>query len=54
MIITERASLEALRDLIEDASLTLETTPDQNGISRCRETLAAAILLANDIVRGYR
>lgn len=52
----DRASLEALRDLIADASLTLETTPDlpQNRTASCRESLAAALALANDLIKQLR
>jgi hypothetical protein len=51
----ERASLEALRDLIEDARLTLETTPDlpQNRTASCRESLAAALALADDLLKQH-
>jgi len=39
----DRASLESLRDLVADASLMLETSPDlpQNRTANCRESLAA-------------
>ena len=49
----ERASLEALRDLIEDTDVTLETTPDlpQNRTAHCRENLRAALALADDILK---
>lgn len=52
----DRASLEALRDLIADASLTLETTPDlpQNRTASCRESLAAALALAEDLLKQHR
>jgi hypothetical protein len=51
----ERASLEALRDLIADAKLTLETTPDlpQNRTANCRESLAAALALAEDLLHQH-
>jgi hypothetical protein len=51
----ERASLEALRDLIADAKLTLETTPDlpQNRTASCRESLTAALALAEDLLRQH-
>lgn len=49
---TDRSSLQALRDLIEQASLLLETTPDlpQNRMAACREDLAAALALADDLL----
>jgi len=52
----DRASLEALRNLIADASLTLETTPDlpQNRTASCRESLAAALALAEDLLKQHR
>ena len=52
----DRASLESLRDLIADASLTLETSPDlpQNRTANCRETLAAALALAEDVLKQHR
>jgi hypothetical protein len=42
----DRASLEALRNLIADASLTLETTPDlpQNRTASCRGPLCSPCL----------
>ena len=52
----DRASLESLRDLIADASLTLETSPDlpQNRTANCRESLAAALALADDLLKQHR
>jgi hypothetical protein len=52
----DRASLETLRDLIADASLTLETTPDlpQNRTASCRESLTAALALADDLLKQSR
>jgi hypothetical protein len=52
----DRASLEALRNLISDARLTLETTPDlpQNRTSSCRESLASALALADDLLKQHR
>jgi hypothetical protein len=52
----DRASLESLRDLIADASLTLETTPDlpQNRTASCRESLAAALALSEDLLKQLR
>jgi hypothetical protein len=50
------ASLVALRNLIADASLTLETTPDlpQNRTASCRESLATALALADDLIKHLR
>lgn len=52
----DRASLEALRDLIADASLTLETVPDlpQNRTAATRESLTAALALAEDLLTQHR
>jgi hypothetical protein len=52
----DRASLETLRDLIADASLTLETSPDlpQNRTANCRESLTAALALAEDLLKQHR
>ncbi|HLH17622.1 MAG TPA: hypothetical protein VKX45_10395 [Bryobacteraceae bacterium] len=48
----ERSSLEALRDLIADTDLTLETTPElpQNRTAHCRENLRAALALVDDML----
>lgn len=53
---TDRASLIALRELIADTDLTLETTPDlpQNRTAHCRENLRAAIALADDLLKQSR
>jgi hypothetical protein len=52
----DRASLRALRDLIADTDLTLETIPDlpQNRTAHCRENLRAALALADDLLRQSR
>lgn len=52
----DRASLLALRDLIADTDLTLETTPDlpQNRTAHCRENLRAALALADDLIKQQR
>jgi hypothetical protein len=52
----DRVSLETLRDLISDASLTLETSPDlpQNRTANCRESLMAALALADDLLKQHR
>ena len=50
---TDRSSLLALRDLIADTDLTLETIPDlpQNRTAHCRENLRAALALAEDLLK---
>src|SRR5690348_5394861 len=50
---SDRASLVALRELIADTDLTLETTPDlpQNRTAHCRENLRAALALADDLIK---
>ena len=52
----DRDSLVALRDLIADTDLTLETTPDlpQNRTAHCRENLRAALALADDLLKQSR
>ena len=52
----DRASLIALRDLIADTDLTLETIPDlrQNRTAHCRENLRAALALADDLIKQQR
>ena len=53
---TDRSSLLALRDLIADTDLTLETIPDlpQNRTAHCRENLRAALALADDLIKQQR
>jgi hypothetical protein len=53
---SDRASLVALRELIADTDLTLETTPDlpQNRTAHCRENLRAALALADDLLKHSR
>lgn len=53
---SDRASLLALRDLIADTDLTLETIPDlpQNRTVHCRENLRAALALADDLIKQQR
>jgi hypothetical protein len=53
---TDRASLIALRELIADTDLTLETIPDlpQNRTAHCRENLRAALALAEDLIKQQR
>src|SRR5271170_2624954 len=50
---SDRASLVALRELIADTDLTLETIPDlpQNRTAHCRENLRAALALADDLLK---
>jgi len=52
----DRASLQALRELIADTDLTLETIPDlpQNRTAHCRENLRAALALVDDITKQLR
>jgi hypothetical protein len=53
---SDRASLLALRTLIADADLILETTPDlpQNPTTCCRENLRAALALTDDLLKQQR
>jgi hypothetical protein len=53
---SDRASLVALRELITDTDLTLETIPDlpQNRTAHCRENLRAALALADDLIKQQR
>jgi len=53
---SDRASLVALRDLIADTDLTLETIPGlpQNRTAHCRENLRAALALADDLIKQQR
>ena len=53
---SDRSSLLALRDLIADTDLTLETIPDlpQNRTAHCRENLRAALALADDLIKQRR
>src|SRR5437899_11360707 len=50
---SDRRSLQALRNLISEADLILETTPPlpQNRTSVCRENLRAALALADDLLK---
>jgi hypothetical protein len=52
----DKSSLLALRDLIADTDLTLETIPDlpQNRTAHCRENLRAALALADDLIKQLR
>jgi hypothetical protein len=53
---SDRSSLLALRELIADTNLTLETIPHlpQNRTAHCRENLRAALALANDLLKQSR
>lgn len=53
---SDRASLEALKSIISEVDLILETTPDlpQNRTARSRELLAAALHLADDLLKQQR
>jgi len=53
---SDRSSLIALRELIADTDLTLETIPDlpQNRTAHCRENLRAALALAEDLLKQQR
>jgi len=53
---SDRASLVALRELVADTDLTLETIPDlpQNRTAHCRENLRAALALADDLLKQGR
>jgi hypothetical protein len=49
---TDRSSLQALRNLIAEADLILESTPPlpQNRTAAARENLRAALALADDLI----
>jgi hypothetical protein len=53
---SDRSSLEALRNLILQADLILETTPPlpQNRTAACRESLWAAVAIADDLLKHSR
>jgi len=53
---TDRSSLEALRNLILEADLILETTPPlpQNRTAACRESLRGAVAIADDLIKHSR
>jgi hypothetical protein len=52
----DRTSLQALRSLIAETDLILETTPKlpQNRTASCRENLRAALALADDLIKQTR
>jgi hypothetical protein len=49
----DRSSVQALRNLISDMDLILETTPElpQNRTACCRENLKAALALVDDLIQ---
>jgi len=53
---SDRASLQALRNIISEVDLILETTPDlpQNRMGRSRELLRAALTLTDDLISENR
>jgi len=53
---SDRSSLLALRNLIADTDLTLETIPNlpQNRTAHCRENLRTALALVNDLIKQQR
>ena len=53
---SDRSSLQALKNLISDTDLILETTPDlpQNRTACCRENLRAALALTDDLLKQQR
>lgn len=53
---SDRSSLEALRNLILQTDLILETTPPlpQNRTAACRESLRAAVAIADDLLKHSR
>jgi hypothetical protein len=52
----DRDSLAALKNIIEEVDLILETTPDlpQNRTGRSRELLRTALVIANDLISENR
>ena len=50
---SDRSSLQALKNLITEADLILETTPSlpQNRTTAARESLRAALALADDLLK---
>jgi hypothetical protein len=53
---SDRASLQALKNIIEDVDLILENTPSlpQNRTGRSRELLSAALKLTDDMLKNSR
>jgi len=53
---SDRTSLQALKNLISQADLILETAPalPENRTAACRETLRAALALTDDLLKQAR
>jgi len=53
---SDRSSLDALKKLIADTDLILETSPDlpQNRTACCRENLRVALALTDDLLKQER
>ncbi|MBM3810249.1 MAG: hypothetical protein FJW20_01315 [Acidimicrobiia bacterium] len=53
---TERQSLQALKNIIAEVDLILETTPNlpQNRTGRSRELLRSALVLTDDLLKQDR
>ena len=53
---SDRSSLQALKNLIAEADLILETTPPlpENRTGAARESLRAALALADDLLKNSR
>jgi hypothetical protein len=52
---SDRSSLKALKNLISEADLILETTPlPQNRTARSRELLSSALALTDDLLKQDR
>ena len=53
---SDRSSLQALKNLISETDLILETTPDlpQNRTGRSRENLRAALAIVEDLLKHSR
>lgn len=53
---SDRASLEALKNILSEVDVILETTPPlpENRTARSRELLAAALHLADDLLKQQR
>lgn len=55
-MVAGRDELEALKNIISEVDLILETTPDlpQNRTGRSRELLHSALALVNDLLKHHR
>lgn len=53
---SDRASVQALKNIISEVDLILETTPDlpQNRTGRSRELLRAALAITDDMLKNSR